>query len=248
MEAARVLAIRGHEVTLYEKADRLGGQLNLACLPPGKTELKEIIRYYTRQLEILGVGVILSKEVTILVVKEGSPDVVIVAAGSIPLMPDIPGIERDNVVGAEDVLLGKASVGKKVIIVGGALVGCDMAHFLAEKGKAVAIVRRSEEIGRELSASFKSWTLGRLKELGVEMLPGVNYDEAREEGLVITKDGEKQLLEADTIVSAVGYQPNQSLHKELEGKVSELYLIGDCKEPRSIFEAIHEGFQIALSV
>lgn len=248
MEAARVAAMRGHEVTLYERSDKLGGMINLACIPPGKAELKEIVRYYTRQLQILPVRLILNEEVSQRLAVQARPDVVIIAAGGIPLTPDVHGIDGDNVVHAEDVLLGKTSVGEKVVIMGGALVGCDTALFLAERGRSVTVVRRGERIGRELTLGFRHRVLSRFEEMGVTRIPGVTYGEISGNGLVITKENQQELLEADTVVVAVGYMANDSLYNVLKGEVPELYLVGDAKEPRSIYEAIHEAFDIAMDI
>ena len=248
MEAARIAAIRGHEVTLYDKAGKLGGAVKLAVIPPEKEELGEIIRYYDKQLRILSVKKVLNTEVSPQLIMEERPDAVVVATGGIPLIPDIPGIDDDSVVSFEDVLLGKASAGDRVVIIGGGLIGCDTALFLAEQGKSVTIVRRGEKIGRELSPSFIHRVYSKFKQLDVKMLTGVTYEEINERGLVITRDDAERLLEADTVVIAAGYLPDDSLYNELNGKVPQLYLVGDSREPRSIVEAVHEAFASALAV
>lgn len=247
METARVLALREHDVTLYEKADRLGGQLILAAIPPAKDELKQLIRYYAKQLDILPVKVELNREVTPQLVEEEGPDAVVVATGASAMVPDIPGIHARNVVAAEEVLLDRAAVGQKVVVMGGAMVGCETAHLLAEKGKSVTIVEMLEMIGAGLGPA-RAMLLRRLDELGVERLPGAKGEEITGDGLVITRDGKSELLKADTIVLAVGYQPDRALYQGLMGKVFELYLIGDSRLPRDILGAIHEGYKVGLKI
>jgi 2-enoate reductase len=191
---------------------------------------------------------VLNTEVSPQLIMEERPDAVVVATGGIPLIPDIPGIDDDSVVSFEDVLLGKASAGDRVVIIGGGLIGCDTALFLAEQGKSVTIVRRGEKIGRELSPSFIHRVYSKFKQLDVKMLTGVTYEEINERGLVITRDDAERLLEADMVVIAAGYLPDDSLYNELQGKVPQLYLVGDSREPRSIVEAVHEAFASALAV
>jgi NADPH-dependent 2,4-dienoyl-CoA reductase/sulfur reductase-like enzyme len=138
MEAARVATLRGHQVTLYEKERKLGGQLILAAIPPYKKDIRDLTAYMINQLRKLKVKVVAGKAITAEEIKKARPDVVILAAGVKPLVPspdDIPGLDTlKNVVTAEDVLLGKAKVGKRVFIIGGDLVGCETAEFLADQG------------------------------------------------------------------------------------------------------------------
>lgn len=248
VEAARVLAYWGHHVILYEKANRIGGQVNLAVLPPWKQELNEIISYCTNALRELNVEIILNKEVTPEMVEENHPDAVLVATGSVPVVPDIPGINSPHVVFAEEGLNNQVEVGKNVVVIGGALVGCETVHFLADKGKRVTILRRGKKIGKEIGYTTRYLLLESLKKYGVQMLPGIQYEKIIENGIIIRVDGQSRLIKAENIVLAAGYLPNDALFRGLKGKVKEIYALGDCVEPRTILEAIHEASAIARTL
>ena len=249
MEAARVAALRGHRVTLWEKGTRLGGQLIQAAIPPHKDRIGVLNQYLQTQLKKLKVKVELNKEVTAALVAEFKPEVTILATGAKPLIPEIPGMDRAHVVQAGDVLEGRAKVGDRVVIIGGEVVGCETAEFLAEKGKKVTVTRRSPEMALGVGRSLRSFFLGRLKEKGVVLLPEVKYDEITSDGLVVTtKEGEKKTIKADTIVLAAGAIPEKSLYQALKGKMPEVHCIGDCVAPRKILDAITEGFRVGFEI
>lgn len=263
MEAARVAALRGHKVTLYEKNRKLGGQLILAAIPPYKKDIAALAAYMINQVKKAKVKVELGKALTVEEVKKGKPDVVIIAAGVKSLIPtaeDIPGIDTlKNVVTAEDVLLGKAKVGDKVFIVGGDLVGCETAEFLADQGKQVTIARRSQFMANKMNPDMRMLLVDRLRNKGVRMLTGVQYQQAVDDGVrVHMRGGITSMAEiaadamknfpADTIVLAAGSIPNNELKAALEGIGVEVKVIGDCVEPRTILEAINEGWLAAREI
>lgn len=249
MEAARVAAMRGHKVALFEREERLGGQLLAASLPPYKQEMAALNSYLTRQVEKNGVQVKLGEEVTAQSVKEMRPDAVIVAAGARPLIPEIPGVDRANVVTAIEVFTGIKEVGEKVVIIGGELVGCETADYLSEKGKQVTIVRRGPQMAVNLFPMNRESLLARLTQKGVTLLTEVRYEEITDRGLVITdKEGKRRTIEADTIVLAAGATPNTELFESLEGKVPEIHLAGDCLKPRRIMDAIHDGARLGREI
>jgi len=274
MEAARVAALRGCKAFLYEKSGTLGGQLNLAAIPPAREEFASLVRYLSGQISKLSVEVHLSEEVTPALLKELRPDVVIAATGAIPIVPDIPGINSSSVVFANDVLAGRVDVGERVIIVGGGAVGCETALFLAKKGaispqvltflienkvlgsekilslirkgKKVTIIEMLNKIGKDVSLSNRWILLQELARYTVDMLTGVTVEVITKEGLtIVDKGGKRQVLKADTVVIAVGSKPDRALFKELMDKVPEFYEIGDCITPRKAIDAIYEGFDIA---
>lgn len=249
MEAARVAAMRGHHVTLAEKDRRLGGQLILAAAPPHKQKISTFTPYLARQLDKLGVRVMLDTEATPELVEKLKPDALVIATGGTPIRPDIPGADRMNVVIAEEVLSGKAKVGKRVVVIGGELVGCETAEYLAEQGKQVIITRRGPGMATKIGIELGAMQLQRLAALKVRMLPGVKYVRITEKGLlVVNPEGKEELLEADTIVLAAGAIPNDSLSSRLRGKVSEIHVAGDCVQPRGIMEAVGEGFKIGAGL
>lgn len=251
METARVAALRGHSVTLCEKSDNLsGGQLRLASVAPHKACINHITAYYSTMLDKLNnVKLELGKEITANEAIERNPDVVVVATGGVPLIPDIPGVQKRSVVTAHDVLAGKAEVGENVVVVGGGMVGCETADFLAEQGKRVTIVEMLDAIG----TNIESWTLLALKnelaEGDVKIMTGAKLDMVTDDGAIVTdKSGRKTSLEANTVVLAMGVKSVNELSRELEGKVKELYIVGDAKQPRRIRWAISEGYVVAYGI
>ncbi len=250
MEAARLAALRGHRVTLYEQDSRLGGQLNLAVIPPTKRErLESFASYLAAQMKKLNVEVMLSNKVTAALVEQLKPDVVVLACGGHNVVPQIPGIDRPNVVSYEDVLYEKVAVGKKVAVIGGELVGCETADVLAERGKQVTLMRRGRRMATKVFPAARPALLNRLRSKGVTMLTEVSYHHINDSGVVVTtREGEHQTVEADTVVLAAGASPNNELYQALQGKIAELYLIGDAIEPRSILEAVAEGGRVGRAL
>ncbi|MDO8568371.1 MAG: FAD-dependent oxidoreductase [Dehalococcoidales bacterium] len=250
MEAARVAALRGHKVALYEKQNEIGGQLILAAVPPQKQRIAALNRYLAYQLKKSGVKVKLGVEVTPELVEKEKPDTLILATGSIPLKLKIPGMNRNNVVTATDILSGKVTVGEKVAVIGGELVGCEVADFLAHQGKKVSVLRRGAEMAANMVTSKRNSLLARLKDEKVNLVTGIKeYKAITEEGLVVINgEGKRQTFVADTIVIAAGAVSDARLAKTIQGKVDEIHLIGDCVEPRRIIEAIYEGARLGREI
>jgi len=249
MEAARVSALRGHNVVLYDRGETLGGQLLLASIAPYKEVLETFANYQRTQLSRVGVKVELGQEVRAALVEEAEPDAVILATGTRLLVPQIPGVDRSNVVSSLDVLAGKVEVGNKVAVIGAEVVGCETAEFLADKGKKVTLMRRGEDMATKLNPSSREHLIARLEAKGVTMLTGVQYQEITDQGVIITtREGERQTVEADTVVLAAGSLPDTELYETLKGKVPELYLVGDCVEPRNIMSAVADGYLAALKI
>ena len=248
LEAARVAALRGHHVSLYEKGSKLGGQLIQAAIPPYKGKIELLTRYLDNQVRKLGVNVKLDKEATPAAVEETKPDAVIIATGATPLIPDIPGARGENVVTALEALTRYNEVGERVIIAGGGIVGCETAEFLTEKGKRVTILEMFKEIGSDIIEWLRPAVLGRLRKYGVRMEAGVKVVEITEKGAKGVRGGTSEFFEANTVVLAMGMKSERGLARNLEGKVKKLHLAGDCVESRRIKEAIAEGFHIAHEI
>lgn len=250
LEAARVAALRGHEVLLYERGSRLGGQLLLAAIPPFKAEIEKFIQYFERQIEKLGIRVELNQEVTPVLIRNLAPDAVVLATGARPLRPDIGGSSRENVFSTWQVLSGAAKVGQRVAVIGGGAVGCEVAHLLAEKGKSVIIVEMLEKIATDIGPrQGRRILLDMLAEKGVTIFTGVKAEAITDTGVVVgTGDGNKKKLPADTVVLACGSNPDTELIEKLEGTEIEVHLAGDCVKPRRIFEAVEEGARIGRTL
>lgn len=246
MEAARTLALIGHNVTLWEKGRELGGQLILAAMPPHKEEFNSLTRYYSSQLNKLGVKVELRKEATATLVKELLPDAIIIATGSNMLIPKIPGVRGENVVSARDVLAGKAKVGNRVIVLGGGEVGLETAQFLAAKGKKVTIIEMLPELGKGMVRDIFNYIREQLEQYGTKMLADSRIEEITGEGAIIKQKGRKRQVRADTVVLATGAIANRELFDTLQGIAPEIYLAGDCQYPGNIRSAIFQGAYVAL--
>ncbi len=245
MQAAMVAAQRGHEVSLWEKNGQLGGNLIPASTPEFKKDLRDLMTYLSTQIKKLPVDIILEREASSELVQETKPDVVIVATGASPIMPHIPGVEKDNVLSAVDMLWGIKPAGEKVLVLGGGLIGCETAAYLAQAGKRVSIVEILEHVFRDENRANKQQMLKMLEDGEVTMLTNTSVLEITDEGAIIDHDRGQEEVEADTIVVAIGLEVKSRLRDELEGKVPEVYAIGDCVKPRRVLEAIWEGFRIA---
>ena len=241
MEAAVIAAERGHEVTLFEKDNALGGQIKVAVIPPHKDEVSNVTRYLESQLAKLGVKVELGRTATPEVVEQLKPEVVILAAGGMPIVPAIPGASRGNVVTAWDVLSGKET-GTRVLVVGGGMVGCETADFLAEKGKKVTVVEMLPAIAQDMEFVRRGMLLDRFAEYPVEVKTDTEIREIVVDG-VITAKGEK--IVADTVVLALGVIASRELEIPLSSKSWVLYCVGDCDTPGNIMTGIHRAFHLA---
>ena len=253
MEAARNLAERGHETSLYEKSDKLGGQWNYVA--SHMPEEADLITYLSTGMKKAGVKIFLKQEVTTQIVKQAKPDVVVVATGSRPTTLNVPGAKSKNVVQAIDVLSGKAKVGQEVVVVGGRLVGLETALFLAERGKSVSVVTRSK-IGRAIFRNKKMAFFEYLIKYKVRLYPNSTVDSISDKGLnfwwdageTTARENTFAFLPADTIVLAVGAEKENQLVEELNSIVPEVYPIGDCAGKESIFAAIHGGAEIGQKI
>jgi len=246
MEAARVATLRGHRVTLWEKGNALGGSLIPASVPEFKRDYHDLINYQVTQLKKLGVAIELRKEATPELIQETKAEVVFIATGSSPLIPKFRGVERENVITAIDALLGKSYVGESVVVVGGGLVGCETALYLAQKGKRLTVVEILDNVVRNVSEANRTHLLKLLADVNVEILTETNVLDIMDDNVVIAdKHGTRSQLASDTVVLAVGLKSNNRLEEAIRGKVPEIYAIGDCVEPRKVINAIWEGFRFA---
>jgi NADPH-dependent 2,4-dienoyl-CoA reductase/sulfur reductase-like enzyme len=253
LEAARVAAERGHRVVLFEKAQRLGGQVNLIVKMPKRESFEEIVRFFERQLSKLQVDVRTGAEAGVAGVLAETPDVVIVATGSTPWRPPIPGVDRMQVVSAREVLAGKAPVGDRVVVVDtqGRTEGCTIAEYLADLGKRVEIVTGLPYVGRDITPVVWHHLLERLLTKRVRLTPFTGVSEILDDGLavynVVTREPSR-LDGVDTVVFAAGGQADDRLYHQLEGRVAEVWLIGDGFEPRDIEMAVVDGHRAGVEV
>ena len=247
MQAAWVAAKRGHDVVLYEKDHQLGGQMLLASMPPSRDDWNVFTRYQMRQVADNGVKVITGREVTRELVIEEKPDVLIVAAGSSPIWPSIPGIENANVVEARDVLRGRSKYRGPIIVVGGGLVGCEVAEWLAEKGQKVKVVEMQGDIALDMFFNEKTTMIERWKNLDIETLTGKKVTSIISKGVTVEEDGKREEIAGETVIVAMGAEADKNL-ADMKDKVSEFFRIGDCVKPRKIIDAVYEGAKIGCEI
>lgn len=248
MEAAMVAALRGHEVSLWEKNEHLGGQFQLASLPPQKREIRGFLEYLERQIKKLGIQVYLKQEMTLNQLAQTQAEVIILATGGIPYKPEIPGVNQENVLTAWEALANPKRVGNHVLIIGGGAVGSETAEFLADLGKEVTLVEMTKEIALDAERIHRKVLLSRLGEKGVKIRIMTEAKAIRPKGVEVEFKGRGEFLPAETVILAMGVKKNAALEEGLISLKAEAYRIGDYQEPRKALEAIHEGFKTALKI
>jgi 2,4-dienoyl-CoA reductase-like NADH-dependent reductase (Old Yellow Enzyme family)/thioredoxin reductase len=247
MEAATIVALRGHRVDLYEKKEELGGQSLLAAMPPGKEDFLSIREYLINELKRQKVTIHLKEEVTAEKVIRNQPDVVILATGCIPFIPKIPGIKGENVVTAWDVLEGR-EVGEKVTVIGGGLVGVETALYLARSGKQVVLIEMFDEINQDAGAFNRVCLKQALEKTKIEVKCRTELLRIGKKKVTVRDEKGEYDIPSDTIILALGAKAQDSLYPILKNKVPELYAVGDCVRPRRMLDAIHEAYEIALKI
>jgi NADPH-dependent 2,4-dienoyl-CoA reductase/sulfur reductase-like enzyme len=248
LEAARVAALRGHEVFLYEKEKRLGGQLNLAKVPSGKIEFGKLVAYYEHQMEMLKVRIV-HEDVNKEEIKKVKPDVIVIATGGKPNIPEGFVIHSDQVCTAWEVLQGKKIPGKKVVMVGGGLIGCETAEVLLDQGKKVIILEMLDTVAADMSPRARKFLLDKLVEGGVEIIKDARVQEISGTEIKYERVGLVQKIKGfDHAVLALGTAPERTLLNELGEINVPVFSIGDCRTPRRTMEAIREGFDLSIDL
>lgn len=245
MEAAVIASTKGHSVTLYEQSDCLGGSINPGTKPPYKSEMMAIVDYLSYMLKKNKVNVKLSTKATVDMIKNEKPDVVIVASGSFPIVPPIPGVDNDYVFSAKDVLLQNKTAGNNVVVIGGGSVGVETAEFLSEQNKEVTVLEMADEILIDMAPILKAPLLARVSMSSINILTGQKVLEIKDHAVIT----DKQTLEnVDTVVLSVGYKSNNELIAKLQQANIDYRVIGDAVKPRRIYQAVKEGFETAYSL
>lgn len=247
MEAAKVCAQRGHRVILCEKSRELGGQWNIACRQEYKEHFATVTQRLKKEIGSAGVKVVLNTQVTDALTRKEKPDALIIATGASPATLPVRGADGKNVVQANDVICGTATVGNRVVIIGGRNVGMELAVTLARQGKDVSLVTRRKP-GRDLRKETRLLLMTKLIEHGVRLHPDSEVVEIRENGVTTVSEGDLYFLKADTVILAVGAIPDKGLMDLLKPVVSEVHAIGDCVEPRDALTAIKEGAEVGRMV
>jgi 2,4-dienoyl-CoA reductase (NADPH2) len=245
-----IAAQRGHSVVLCEKSERLGGQLIAASKEIGGGHIfQDLVRYYETMLKKWHVDVRLDTEVTPQLCAEIAPDVSVVATGSAIEHLPIAGSDRNHVVIAHDVLEEGSPCGDRVAVIGGERIGLVAAEYLASRGKQVTLIDVGKRLGEDVIATFKWRHAAWVRELDIQTLLNTQVKEITEEGVVIEEaGGSVRLVAADTVVLAIPRQPRQQLLTDLEFVCDELYTVGDAVKPRSMHNAVREGYLIGIRI
>ena len=277
MSAALAAREIGHDVTLYEKADHLGGQLYLAGSPPGREEFSELAKDLEHQVALSSITVALGKSVDETVIETEKPDAVILATGAVPITPPIKGSDLPHVVQAWDVLEDKVITGKRVVVIGGGAVGVEVALFLAEKGtlsgeavkfllvnraedpadlyqmairgtKEIIVVEMIAKIGQDFGKTTKWGMLQEMSRKGIKTRTTTRALEITPNGITVEKDGKAEEIAADTVVLAIGVIPYNPVQEILESKGIPFQTVGDAGQIGMAFDAIHQGFAAGRAI
>ncbi len=253
MEAARVAKLCGHDVIIYEKTSQLGGNLIPAGAHDFKTEIYELNSYYKNQMKELNIDVKFNTEISCKDLTKENADVIILATGSKPVIPKIEGINNKKAISCEEALVSNKEVGKDVVVVGGGLVGCEIAYGYAKEGKTVTIVDALDEIMKlnDVPLMNKIMLFDAFEHYETKILTSTKLKEINDDGaVVILKDGQIKTIKADSVIISIGYKPLPSLKHELEkaGCKSKIYEIGDGKKVGNIMTCISDAFAVSINI
>jgi len=249
MQAALTAAGRGHRVKLFEATSVLGGQFLLAPLAPFKAEVAEVLRWLEVQIAKSSVEVELNHHIDADEILMAKPDVVIIAVGSEPKRPPLPGVDAPNVYSVKDYLARGVKPGRDIVVIGGGDAGCELAERAADEGSRVTILEVAAEILMNTKSVPRADMLSRLGAKNVAILTAAAAAAIQPgEVLAIDKDGRQIRLPADTVVYSVGNSPVRGLYHDLQGKISEVFLVGDAEEPGNVGHALRTALRVAASL
>jgi NAD(H)-dependent 7beta-hydroxy-3-oxo-delta4-cholenoic acid oxidoreductase len=249
--AAAVAAERGHAVDLYEREPRLGGLYNLATVAPGKQELTRVVAHLQGRAARAGVRFRLGQEVTADLLGRERPEVLVVATGSDPCGPVLPGMEGSGVLCAREIMSGRTPVpAGRVLVAGGGTVGLEVAEIAAQAGASVTVVEAREEVGMDMFAEARALLLPKLEKLGVRILASTSLVSVFPGGAALSRgEGSQERLEGfDAVVSALGARPRDELSGPAAEAGIEVHVVGDARQPRQAVAAIAEGFEAGRSI
>ncbi len=250
LETAWVAAHRGHEVLLFEKDNRLGGKLHVSAAAPSKKEINRFTEYLLHQIAKYHIKVEMGVNLTQDELLGLEPDVVVLATGSVPVVPPIPGHDQPHVHIAEDILLRRVAVGRQVVVVGGGGTGCDVVEQLIHDGHQVTIIELLSHIGRGLEAITRRWLYYEFRKAGVNILTKHKVMRVKETAVVATdKHGHERHIHCDSVVLAMGYRPSDDLaFCEEETFPVKVYRVGDCARIGTILDAVSQGAHLAAKL
>ncbi|MDR1573578.1 MAG: FAD-dependent oxidoreductase [Clostridiales Family XIII bacterium] len=249
MQAAQIVAQRGHEAVLYERSSALGGNLIYAAGLAIKADLKRFLEYMVRQtLKTKGLTVKLNTEATAALIRAENPDELIVAVGADPILPSVPGVDKPHVLWVGDVDAGGAKAGQNVVVVGGGSTGAETALQLAIDGKNVTLTDMLD-YEKQLAPEYPRGLSYKLEEHRVTILDRAKLEEINDDGaVVIDKDWNRRVIPADTVILSLGFKPRKGVAEQFKGIVSDVRFVGDCVRVGDVYSAIHGGFDTAVEL
>ncbi|SKB64706.1 2,4-dienoyl-CoA reductase [Acetoanaerobium noterae] len=247
MEAAIVASKRGHDVTLYEKDEKLGGQWLLAAIPPGKELLNTLTVWQKSELKRAGVKVVLNKEVDVNLVEAEKPDEIIIATGATPIVPKIPGSDMKHVYTANDVLNGKVDLFGNAVVIGGGLVGAETAEHIAVHNHKASIVEMQSELAADMVSAPRHFLIKSLNHNNVDIFTNTKVLEILENGVLVQREEKQFVIPADLVVMAIGSKSNNQLSEKLIGKF-KVSVIGDAHQVGKALDGMNKAYKIALSI
>lgn len=249
LQSSWIMSRRGHHVTLLEKETEFGGNLRLAAIPPHCSTFSQVIRTYLNMCKKYGVNLQTNTNVNKKMIENMRPDVVILATGAIPLVPDIPGL-KENAVLAADVLEGRTIIGNSnVLILGGGLVACELANHMKLYHNTVTLIEKNEKLAVNDVKRSRDILIQELEKANVQSIVGANVVKVLKDGVVYEKNGEQNSLHGyDYIVLALGYRSFNNLEKEIKEVCKNVFVIGDASKARNAMYAIYEATKLAISI
>lgn len=245
MEAARIAGKRGHDVTIYEKGGQLGGATIVASIPDYKDASRRLLKWFEKEIKESGVKVEYNRELDAEAIQALDADAIVISTGAEAKVPPIAGVDQEHVVTAIDVLLGKASAGEHVVVIGGGQVGCEVAYDLLREGKKVSVVEFLDGIIAGGSEPVSAANILMLEDLlnyyKADMNLSTAVKEIKTDTVIVEKDGTEKEIKADTVILAAGYQANDAIYQALKDCGKEIYLCGDSKTPSNIMHAVADG-------
>ncbi len=250
LATAFMLAKRGHNVKLYEATDILGGNMRLAAIPPGKSDITNMVRSYIVLCEKAGVEIVMNKEVDLEFIKQENPDSIVVATGSKPLVLDIKGITNEAIISGSDILDGKQQAGKKVLVVGGGMVGCETAAFLGERGHDVDVIEFRDTCAADVIHEHRVYLMHDFEEYNIGQITSAKVVEFFEDGVAYENpNGERiELKEYDTVVLSMGFRNYNPFGEQLQDLGKEFFVIGDAIKARRALDATEEAYATAIQI
>ncbi len=249
LTAAKYAKLKGHEVVIIDKNNKIGGTLNLANKAPYKNEINNIMNYYNYKIKDLNIDLRLNTVLTPKIVDDIQPDILIIATGSKPLIPKINGLESIDYKIFSDVLEDKVKVGNNVVVIGGGMVGIELSEFLVSKNKKVTIIEKMNKLGANIDQMVSFVIMYYLQQnKNIEKLINANIVKIDKNKIVVEIKGKSIDISYDDVVISTGMGPNLPDLTEIKSKISDIKKIGDCKKPKKIVDAVSGAYKLIMKM